>query len=152
MISNFGNNNSQAGSESPLPSPRFSRYIRPQGPSDSNAAGASSSEKSASIASPYSPRVGRICSQNPSVNIGKPWSIHRYDAGKWCCCKTNLVNINGSRKLEPVKRWQKALQSDVVPLKYLNIFTLRELNLSCRLAWRRISHTPRLPIYGSLEK
>ena len=99
MISNFGgrdlgsNNNStstnsNAGSESPLPSPRFSRYIRPHQPSErGNSQGRDSSDNnsgvshhndssssrptSATSSSTYSPRLGKICSQPPSVNLGK---------------------------------------------------------------------------------
>ena len=96
MISNFGgrelgsnnnstsSNNSNAGSESPLPSPRFSRYIRPhqQGShsrdssSDNNSGvshnDSSSRPTSATSSSTYSPRLGKHCSQAPSgVNLGK---------------------------------------------------------------------------------
>jgi len=80
MISQFGggsNNNSQAGStcgsESPLPSPRFTRYIRTPQTSDTNNTGGVNSENSrpcsATSSSTYSPRLGKICSQPPSVHI-----------------------------------------------------------------------------------
>ena len=82
MISQFGggsNNNSQAGStcgsESPLPSPRFTRYIRTPQTSDTNNTGGVNSENSrpcsATSSSTYSPRLGKICSQPPSVHIGE---------------------------------------------------------------------------------
>jgi hypothetical protein len=82
MISQFGggsNNNSQAGStcgsESPLPSPRFTRYIRTPQTSDTNNTGGANSENSrpcsATSSSTYSPRLGKICSQPPSVHIGE---------------------------------------------------------------------------------
>ena len=98
MISNFGgrelgsnnnstsSNNSNAGSESPLPSPRFSRYIRPHQQSSGSHSRDSSSDNnsgvshndsssrptSATSSSTYSPRLGKHCSQAPSgVNLGK---------------------------------------------------------------------------------
>ena len=83
MISQFGggssNNNSQAGStcgsESPLPSPRFTRYIRTPQTSDTNNTGGVNSDNSrpcsATSSSTYSPRLGKICSQPPSVHIGE---------------------------------------------------------------------------------
>lgn len=94
MISNFGgatsNNNSQ-GSESPLPSPRFNRYIRtPQASSDSNSGGASdngSRPSSGTSPSAYSPRIGKICSQPPSVHIGN------YFANWWDIFNRHVPNF-----------------------------------------------------------
>ena len=92
MISNFGggggtaslggsNNNSHSqGSESPLPSPRFTRYIRTPQNSDTNSTGGVSNSdnsrpSSATSSSTYSPRLGKICSQPPSVHIGKKYKF-----------------------------------------------------------------------------
>ena len=61
------NNNSQ-GSESPLPSPRFSRYIRTPASSDNTD---SNSRPSSATSTNYSPRVGKICSQPPNASLGK---------------------------------------------------------------------------------
>ena len=64
------NNNSQ-GSESPLPSPRFSRYIRTPASSDNTDSNSRPSSATTSTTS-YSPRVGgKICSQPPNVSLGK---------------------------------------------------------------------------------
>ena len=64
------NNNSQ-GSESPLPSPRFSRYIRTPASSDNTDSNSRPSSATTSTTS-YSPRVGgKICSQPPNASLGK---------------------------------------------------------------------------------
>ena len=71
----ISNNNSQ-GSDSPLPSPRFSRYIRTPGTSDNSSDSNSSGRpSSATTSSNYKTRVGgNICSQSPNVtNLGKKW-------------------------------------------------------------------------------
>ena len=71
------NNNSQ-GSESPLPSPRFSRYIRTPASSDNTDSNSRPSSATTSTTS-YSPRVGgKICSQPPNASLGKNKKIFKF--------------------------------------------------------------------------
>ena len=97
----ISNNNSQ-GSDSPLPSPRFSRYIRTPGTSDNSSDSNSSGRpSSATTSSNYKTRVGgTICSQSPNVtNLGKKWGkcmfkehLQIYFSSNWtpCISKTSF--------------------------------------------------------------